>query len=135
VFVFVSRVCAPTLPPTNNTGVSEPQEIRNEPSSTHIDWVTIQTPAGEAIVSGERHSEQHGISFVAPMHEHGTTKWTNVPRQPIPKLDDVSLWIGHQLNYERMPTRYQHMAPEGELIASLDGATPRRIIGYTGTGR
>jgi hypothetical protein len=55
------------------------------------------------------------------MHEHGTIKWTNVPRQPLPKLDDVSLWVGNQLNHERMPAKYQHMAPEGELIASLDG--------------
>ncbi len=64
---------------------------------------------------------QHEISSVAPLHENGTIRWTNVPRQPIPKLDDVSLWIGHQLNYERMPTKYQHMSPEGELLASIEG--------------
>ncbi len=82
----------------------------------------FKTPAAEAIVSGDWHSEEHGISSVAPMHENGTIKWSNVPRQLIPKLDDdVSLWIGHQLNYERMPAKYQHMAPEGELIAFLDG--------------
>ena len=82
----------------------------------------FKTPAAEAIVSGDWHSEEHGISSVAPMHENGTIKWSNVPRQLIPKLDDdVSLWIGHQLNYERMPAKYQHMVPEGELIASLDG--------------
>jgi hypothetical protein len=104
-----------------NPSVSETQVIRNETSATHADWVSIQTPAAEAIVSGDRHSEEHGISSVAPVHENGTIKWSNVPRQPIPKLDDVNLWIGHQLNYERMPTKYQHMAPEGELIASLDG--------------
>ncbi len=58
---------------------------------------------------------------MAPLHENGTIRWTNVPRQPIPKLDDVSLWIGHQLNYECMPTKYQHMSPEGELLASIEG--------------
>ncbi len=95
--------------------------IRSEASATHADWVSIQTPAAEATVSGDRHSEKHGISSVAPVHENGTIKWSNVPRQPIPKLDDVCLWIGHQLNYERMPTKYQRMSPEGELIVSLEG--------------
>jgi hypothetical protein len=63
-----------------------------------------------------------GIPIV-PLHENGTIRWTNtnVPRQPIPKLDDVSLWIRHQLNYERMPTKYQPMSLEGELIASIEG--------------
>ena len=32
---------------------------------------TIHTPAGETIVSGHRHSEKHGMSSVAPVHEHG----------------------------------------------------------------
>ncbi len=104
-----------------NPSVSETRVIRNEASATHADWVSIQTPAAEGIVSGDRHSEEHGISSVAPVHENGTIRWSNVPRQPIPKLDDVSLWIGHQLNHERMPAKYQHMAPEGELVASLDG--------------
>jgi hypothetical protein len=96
--------------PQINPSVSESQVIRNEASATHADWVSIQTPAAEAIVSGDRPSEEHGISSVAPVHENGTIKWSNVPRQPIPEL-----------NYERRPTEYQHMAPEGELIASLEG--------------
>jgi hypothetical protein len=87
----------------------------------HPDWNSIQTPAAATIISGDRHTTEHEISSVAPLNENGTIRWTNVPRQPIPKLDDVSLWIGHQLNYERMPTKYQHMAPEGELLASIEG--------------
>ena len=81
----------------------------------------INTPAGNTIVSGDRHSDEQGMSSVAPVHEHGTIKWTNVPRQPIPQLDDINLWVGHQLNHKRMPKEYQHMPPEGELVASLDG--------------
>ncbi len=61
------------------------------------------------------------MSSVAPVHEHGTIRWTNVPRQPIPQLDDINLWVGHQLNHKRTPKEYQHMPPEGELVASLDG--------------
>jgi hypothetical protein len=61
------------------------------------------------------------MSSVAPLHENGTIRWTNVPRQPIPPLDDVSLWVGHQLNHKRMPKEYKHMPPDGELMVSLEG--------------
>ncbi len=64
---------------------------------------SIHTPAGEAIVSGDRLTEEHGMSSVAPLHENGTIRWTNVPRQPIPPLDDINLWVGHQLNHKRLP--------------------------------
>jgi hypothetical protein len=62
---------------------------------------SIYTPAGETIVSGDRLTEEHGMSSVAPLHENGTIRWTIVPRQPIPPLDDVNLWVGHQLNHKR----------------------------------
>ncbi len=82
---------------------------------------SIHTPAGETIVSGDRHAEEHGMSSVAPLHENGTIRWTNVPRQPIPPLDNVNLWVGHQLNHKRLPKEYKHMPPDGELMASLEG--------------
>jgi hypothetical protein len=40
----------------------------------------IHTPAGETIVSGDRLAEEHGMHSVAPLHENGTIRWTNVPR-------------------------------------------------------
>ncbi len=61
----------------------------------------IHTPAGETIISGDRLTEEHGMSSVAPLHENGTIRWTNVPRHPIPPLDDINLWVGHQLNHKR----------------------------------
>ncbi len=54
-----------------NQGTSQPSGCESD---------EIHTPAGETIVSGERHSEEHGTSSVAPVHEHGTIRWTNVPR-------------------------------------------------------
>jgi hypothetical protein len=42
-------------------------------------------------------------------------------RQPIPSLQDVSLWIGHQLNHKRMPKEYRNLPPDGELISSMKG--------------
>ncbi len=56
---------------------------------------TIDTPAGETIVSGDRLTEERGMSSVAPLHENGTIRWTNVPRQPIPPPEDVNLWCRH----------------------------------------
>jgi hypothetical protein len=72
----------------------------------------IHTPAGETIVSGDRLTEEHGMSS-APLYENGTIRWTNVPRKPIPPLDDINLWVGHQLNHKRLPKEYKHMSPEG----------------------
>ncbi len=40
----------------------------------------IDSPAGETIVSGDRLTEEHRISSVAPLHENGTIRWTNDPR-------------------------------------------------------
>ena len=34
----------------------------------------IHTPAGETIVSGDRLTEEHGMSSVAPLHENGTIR-------------------------------------------------------------
>jgi hypothetical protein len=81
----------------------------------------ILTPASETIISGNRHTEDHGASTIEPINDNGTIRWTSVPRQPIPWLKDVSTWVGPQLIYKRMPVKYQHMPPEGELITSIDG--------------
>ncbi len=94
----------------------------------HPDWSSISTSAGQAIVSGDRYSEEHGISAVTPVRENGKITWANVPRQPLPKLDDVDLWIGRQLNHEKMPAKYLYEAPEGELVTSV--GTPRDYSPY-----
>jgi hypothetical protein len=72
-------------------------------------------------VSGDRHSEELGLSAVTLVHENGKITWANVPRQPIPKLDDLDLWVGRQLNHEKMPAKYLYEAPQGELTTSIDG--------------
>ncbi len=35
---------------------------------------SIHTPAGETIVTGDRLTEEHGMSSVAPLHENGTIR-------------------------------------------------------------
>ena len=92
-----------------------------EPIRSEREDYSIHTPSSGTILSGDRHTEVNGSSSVEPILERRKISWVNVPRQPIPQLEDVSLWIGHQLHHKRMPKEYQHLHPEGELIASLDG--------------
>ena len=108
-----------SFPITRSKRIITNHQDKDQPTRSESE--AINTPAGETIVSGNRHSEEQGMSSVAPIHEHGIIRWTNVPRQPIPQLDEINLWVGHQLNHKRMPKEYQHMPPEGELVASLDG--------------
>jgi hypothetical protein len=82
---------------------------------------TITTPAANSILSSDRTTTEHETRTVAPELEHRTIKWKNVPKQPIPELKDVSLWIGHQLHHERMPKEYRNLPPEGKLISSMKG--------------
>ncbi len=63
-----------------------------------VDSSNISTPAVESIISGQRHIDSHSTSSVAPQISNGRIKWTNTPRQPIPQVEDINQWIGHQLN-------------------------------------
>jgi hypothetical protein len=63
-----------SFPVTRSSRRLNPSDKKRACSVTHADWVSIHTPAAEAIVSGDRHSEEHGISSVAPVHENGTIK-------------------------------------------------------------
>ena len=47
---------------------------RDKELPTRSESDAIHTPAGEKIVSGDRHSEEQGMSSVAPVHEHGTIR-------------------------------------------------------------
>jgi hypothetical protein len=108
--------------PVTRSGRLPASQLQTAQSLPSPESQSIHTPAGNAIVSGDRHSEEQGMGSVAPLHENGTIRWTNVPRQPIPPLEDMSLWVGHQLNHKRMPKEYKHMPPEeGELMVSLEG--------------
>ncbi len=54
----------------------------------------ILTPASEPIISGNRHTQEQGVRTIVPVNDNGTIRWTNVPKQPIPSLDNVDMWIG-----------------------------------------
>jgi len=82
---------------------------------------TISTPAANNIISGERDIGGQETRTISPVLEHNKLRWKNVPKQPIPELQDISKWIGHQLNHKRMPKEYQNTPPDGKLISSLKG--------------
>ncbi len=98
----------------------EDSAISRNPLQVAQEINSIHTPAGETIATGDRLTEEQGKTSVAPLHENGIIRWTNVPRQPIPPLD-VKLCVGNQLNHKRLPKEYKHMPPNGELMASLEG--------------
>jgi hypothetical protein len=82
---------------------------------------TISTPAANNIISAERDTGGQETRTITPVLEHNKFRWKNVPKQPIPELQDISMWIGHQLNHKRMPKEYQNTPPDGKLISSLKG--------------
>jgi hypothetical protein len=82
---------------------------------------TITTHAANSIISGDRTTTDHETRTISPELENQKIKWKNVPRQPIPTLQGVNLWIGHQLNHKRLPKEYRNLPPEGKLISSMKG--------------
>jgi hypothetical protein len=90
-------------------------------SQNRADTPSVSTPSVNAIISGERHTDEHEIGTITPVLENHRIKWKIIPKQPISELLDVSQWIGHQLNYKRMPKEYMDVTPVGKLLASLEG--------------
>jgi hypothetical protein len=62
-----------------------------EPIMTEREDYLIHTPSSGTIISGDRHTEVSGSSSVAPVLERSKIRWVQIPRQPIPELEDVNL--------------------------------------------
>jgi hypothetical protein len=41
-----------------------------------------------------------------PVINEGRIKWKRIPREPIPQLSDINLWVGQQLRHTNMPAKY-----------------------------
>ncbi len=91
------------------------------PIESTIDESTISTPASGTIISGRRSVTRHSTDVVSPQINQGRIKWTVTPRQPIPQLEDINQWIGHQLNHQKIPDKYMDTPPHGLLITQVDG--------------
>jgi hypothetical protein len=53
---------------------------------------------------------------MAPVIRERRIRWERQPREPLPHLEDVSEWVGKQLDHINLPKKYQSVSPEGELI-------------------
>ncbi len=82
---------------------------------------SVSTPAANNIITGERDISGQETRTITPILDNNKLKWANVPKQPIPELQDISLWIGHQLNHKRMPKEFKDVPPNGKLITSIKG--------------
>ena len=82
---------------------------------------SVSSPVANSIVTGERSSGGYERGTIIPVLENQRVRWKNIPKQPIPELQDVNQWIGHQLNHRRMPKEYLDVPPNGKLLASIKG--------------
>jgi hypothetical protein len=95
---------------------------RVKPNGKGVSNSTVTDLSIEGIPLGDRR----------PVITEGTLKWKRIPREPIPSISDFNLWIGKQLMHKNMPTKYQHMHPEGELIA-MDSTYPEGLLAVPNT--
>jgi hypothetical protein len=95
---------------------------RAKPNGKGVSNSTVTDSSIEGISLGDRR----------PVITEGTLKWKRIPREPIPSISDFKLWVGKQLLHKNMPTKYQHMYPEGELIA-MDSAYPEGLLAVPNT--
>ena len=82
---------------------------RNSPGSS------IDTPAANSIVEAPQGETSNNGRIISVIRE-GRIKWERCPREPLPQLDDVSEWVGKQLDHLNLPKKYQCVPPEGVLI-------------------
>ncbi len=66
--------------------------------------------------------------MVVPALEKERISWKRAPRQPLPVLTPIESWVGLQLEHEKIPAKYMHEPPEGELIKNISGR-PAELLG------
>jgi hypothetical protein len=62
-----------------------------------------------------------------PVINEGRIKWKRIPREPIPQLSDINLWVGQQLRHTNMPAKYLNVQPKGDLIP-MDSTYPEGLL-------
>jgi hypothetical protein len=85
----------------------------------------VLTPAHGSITRSRSTAEKQ---MVVPALEKGRISWKRAPRQPLPVLAPIELWVGLQLEHEKMPAKYTHEPPECELIKNIPGR-PVELLG------
>jgi hypothetical protein len=62
-----------------------------------------------------------------PVISEGRIKWKRIPREPIPQLSNINLWVGQQLRHTNMPAKYLNVQPKGDLIP-MDSTFPEGLL-------
>jgi hypothetical protein len=73
------------------------------------------------------HEQQSTKEDITPVVSEGRIKWKRIPRDPIPQLSDINLWVGQQLRHANMPAKYLNMQPKGNLIP-MDSSYPEGLL-------
>ncbi len=84
----------------------------------------VLTPAHGTITRSRSTAEKQ---MVVPALEKGRISWKRAPRQPLPVLTPIESWVGLQ-EHEKMPVKYMHEPPDGELIKNIPGR-PAELLG------
>ncbi len=85
----------------------------------------VLTPAHGTITRSRSTAHRQ---MVVPNLERGRTSWKRAPREPLPVLAPMELWIGLQLDHEKITEKYMHEPPDGELIKNISGR-PAELLG------
>jgi hypothetical protein len=88
---------------------------RSRRNATNGQESIIDTPAADSIL-GEPQVESTNRGKITSVIREGRIRWERRPREPLPQLDDVSEWVGKQLDHLNLPKKYQSVPPEGVLI-------------------
>jgi hypothetical protein len=62
------------------------------------------------------------------MNERGKLAWKRPPREPLPLLPPMEQWVGIQQEQHKLPAKYEHGPPKGELIKGIIGR-PAELLG------
>jgi hypothetical protein len=111
-------------------------DIHQEDASTHIMLPSTRSMAKRTKGVKKRSSEsaregsyehQPSKEDITPVISEGRVKWKRMPREPIPQLSDLNLWVGQQLMHVNMPKKYLNVQPKGSLIP-MDSTYPEGLL-------
>jgi hypothetical protein len=88
---------------------------------------SVLTPAHGTITRSRSTADKQ---MVAPTLARERISWKRAPRSPLPVLlvAPMKLWIGLQLDHDKMPAKYMHEPPKGELVKNISGR-PAELLG------
>jgi hypothetical protein len=73
------------------------------------------------------HEQQSTKEDITPVVSEGRIKWKRIPRDPIPQLSDINLWVGQQPRHTNMHAKYLNVQPKGNLIP-MDSTYPEGLL-------